>query len=189
MRPWQTPCPPLPESVEQTIKFPSDDEDSGLVYLGWRGPSGVKDLIEFFATLCLMEYLTESSVSPLRAAFVENKDPLASAVAYSIIEQSDCVTYLMFENVPTEKIEKVKPKLFEELNAIVKEGVKAERLKTVIRRRISKELSAAEDDPHGCAANLVIGDVLYGTGEQQVRSSVARKGKCQIDSTVQTRRF
>jgi hypothetical protein len=41
-----------------------------------RGPHVVKDLYHMFATMILMEYLTETSVSPLQANFVEVDKPL-----------------------------------------------------------------------------------------------------------------
>lgn len=37
-RPWVTsPVPPLTKSVDEIIKFPSDDEETGIVLLAWRG--------------------------------------------------------------------------------------------------------------------------------------------------------
>ena len=38
MRPWQDPVPELKESLTTVIKFPSDDEETGLVLIGYRGP-------------------------------------------------------------------------------------------------------------------------------------------------------
>ena len=32
------PVPPLDDSVEQTVQFPSDNEENGMVNVGWRGP-------------------------------------------------------------------------------------------------------------------------------------------------------
>ncbi len=76
-RPWMSECPPLKKSVEKSVSYPSDEEDNGLVYIAWRGLDGT-DLVRNLATICLMEYLTESSVSPLQAVFVECDDPCAS---------------------------------------------------------------------------------------------------------------
>ena len=77
-RAWQTPVPSLEESVSRDVTYPSDDEATGIVCIAWRGPKANKDIIDYYATLILMEYMTETSVSPLKAAFVENKDPFAS---------------------------------------------------------------------------------------------------------------
>lgn len=45
-RPWQSPVPELEKSHTATVPFPCDEEDNGLVYVGWRGPSAVKEFYE-----------------------------------------------------------------------------------------------------------------------------------------------
>ena len=37
-RPWQSPVPPLPQSAELVIRYPTDDEEYGMVTVAWRGP-------------------------------------------------------------------------------------------------------------------------------------------------------
>jgi len=37
-RPWQSEVPPLEENVEIVEKYPSDEEENGMVTIGWRGP-------------------------------------------------------------------------------------------------------------------------------------------------------
>lgn len=37
-RPWQSEVPPLTENVEIVEKYPSDEEENGIVAVGWRGP-------------------------------------------------------------------------------------------------------------------------------------------------------
>jgi len=37
-RPWQSPVPSLEESVEVIEKYPSDEEEHGMVVVAWRGP-------------------------------------------------------------------------------------------------------------------------------------------------------
>ena len=73
-----------------------------------------------FATMVLMEYLTETSVSPLQARFVESESPLASSVGYSFIENRESTVYLMFQNVPLDKIPTVAPELKTVLQEIVR---------------------------------------------------------------------
>ena len=77
----QDPVPALPDTAETrvTAPYPADDEDSGQVNVAWRGPAAVTDVCSFFAFTAVMEYLTESAVSPMQAGFVEIDDPLASA--------------------------------------------------------------------------------------------------------------
>jgi hypothetical protein len=38
VRPWLSPVPPLPQSVDIVERYPSDDEENGMVLIGWRGP-------------------------------------------------------------------------------------------------------------------------------------------------------
>ena len=78
LRPWQDPVPALTENVVRDVPYPSDEEVNGIVYVGWRGISATTQLRTLFATVVLMEYLTESAISPLKAAFVESEDPFAS---------------------------------------------------------------------------------------------------------------
>lgn len=46
-RPWQSPVPELTQSHDILVPFPCDEEDNGLVYVGWRGPSAVSEFYEY----------------------------------------------------------------------------------------------------------------------------------------------
>jgi hypothetical protein len=46
MRPWQTEVPPLKAVVNKVVPYPSDEEENGMVYVAWRGPSAVTELYE-----------------------------------------------------------------------------------------------------------------------------------------------
>ena len=70
--------PALTENIVREVAYPCDEEDNGMVSVGWRGPSAATQVRTMLSTMVLLEYLTESSVSPLQAAFVETDDPLAS---------------------------------------------------------------------------------------------------------------
>lgn len=37
-RPWQFVVPPLEQSVDIVEKYPSDEEENGMVSVAWRGP-------------------------------------------------------------------------------------------------------------------------------------------------------
>ena len=37
-RPWMSMVPPLETAHVELVKYPSDEEDNGLVLVGWRGP-------------------------------------------------------------------------------------------------------------------------------------------------------
>lgn len=152
----------------QQVLYPNDDELDGLVYVGWRGPSGTTNLYVFFATIMMMEYLTDSPISPFQAAFVEADQPLASDVSYSIIENLDCSVYLSFENVPIDNLEHIKPKTSTILDQVLDDGIDLHRMKTLIEKRVLQYLGQREHSPHDVIAQLAISQFLYGTSEQDV---------------------
>lgn len=164
IRPWQAPVLPLSSSIDINVPYPNDEEDNGLVYIGWRGPSAVKDFYRMTACSVLLKYLTDTSVSPLPKEFVDVPDPFASKVWYSMIENSESLLLLNFDNVPIEKLDKVKPKLDSVLSSILnsEKPIDMKRLSTVINRHKLEILSNLENSPHDCIAFMVIGYVLYG---------------------------
>lgn len=163
-RPWQNPVPPLSVSIDQLVLYPCEEEEKGMVWLAWRGPSCVYQLYEICALMMLMEYLTDTAVSPLQKAFVETTDPLASKVGYSFIENSESVVYLAFENVPVKKLGEIQPKLFSlmEPYGTGSKEFDMDRIQLVIRRRMLEQLSHLENNPHDTVAFMAIGDILYG---------------------------
>ncbi|XP_074663020.1 uncharacterized protein C05D11.1-like isoform X2 [Tubulanus polymorphus] len=163
VRPWQMPVPPLPNSVVKRILYPSDDEESGMVYEAWRGPLA-RDQFTMTACMVLMEYLTDTAVAPLQKEFVEIDDPLCTLVRYSIIENSESTIYIFFENVPKDSIGEIHAKLIKLLEGLVKrkESFDMKRMQSVIHRRILDSLDSFETQPHETFAFLCIGDFLYG---------------------------
>ena len=45
VRPWQSDVPHLKESVTSKIQFPSDDEETGLALIGYRGPKATVSVV------------------------------------------------------------------------------------------------------------------------------------------------
>ncbi|GLH01355.1 Presequence protease, mitochondrial [Gryllus bimaculatus] len=169
-RPWQSPVPALTESVDLRVPYPCDEEDNGMVYIAWRGPSAVKELYRMCACSVLLKYLTDTSVSPLQKEFVEIEDPYASKVCYSLAENSESMLYLMFENVPNDKLNFVKGRLTQILGALASgdEKLDMKRLRTVIHRQILESLSHLETSPHEGVAFMIIGDMLYGNTKEDL---------------------
>lgn len=91
-RPWQDSVPPLPDSLEQDVYYPCDEESNGIVSIAWRGPSAVTEQYMLSAAAIVLKYLTDFSVSPLQKEFVEIADPYASKVAYNMYENSESVS-------------------------------------------------------------------------------------------------
>lgn len=80
-RPWQDPVPPLPDSLDQVVCYPCDEESNGIVSIAWRGPSAVSEQYMLSAAAIILKYLTDFSVAPLQKEFVEISDPFASKVS------------------------------------------------------------------------------------------------------------
>lgn len=38
VKPWQSPVPPLLESVTLKVEYPTDEDEFGMVMVAWRGP-------------------------------------------------------------------------------------------------------------------------------------------------------
>lgn len=169
-RPWQTPVPPLAGPKDLKILYPSDEEDSGLVYAGWRGPKSATEQTILVGCSVLLRYLTNTSISPLQQEFVEVEDPWASGVSYSLTENQESLLFIEFENVPVGKIEEIKPKLMRLLNRLGKseEQFDMTRIHTIVEKMILEAYCSLEDTPHDSAAYMVIGDVLYGQTNEDV---------------------
>lgn len=172
-RPWQSPVPPLEASKDLVIKYPSDDEDNGLFAMAWRGPSCVSDLYTVTACSLLLKYFTENSVSPLPKAFVEIEDPFASDVCYNLYENSETCLYIMFEDVPIEKLNSLKNKLQGELKRIFdNEDIDMQKLHSIINRYKLENVSNIENSPHHSIAFMIIGHMLYGNTKSDLEQRV-----------------
>lgn len=167
-RPWETPVPPLTESKDIKIVFPSDEEDFGLVNIGWRGPNCSNENLTLTACSILLRYLSDTSVSPLQRDFVEIEDPFASRVGYNITENLESLIYFLFENVPLTKIDSIHERLQATLNKIAngEEKLDMKRMFSIIERQVLESLSSLENTPHDDVAFHLIGYVLYGHNEK-----------------------
>ncbi|KAK4880203.1 hypothetical protein RN001_008349 [Aquatica leii] len=170
LRPWQSSCPPVEKSEDLIIKYPSDDETTGLVFVAWRGPSSVTQTYELSSCITLLKYLTDYSVAPLQKEFVEIDDPYACLVSYNVVENSDTSLYLSFGGVPKDKLELIKPKLDSVLKTIVDDiNIDMKRIQSIINRQKLENLSSLEHGPHSRVAHLIIGHMLFGNTEEDLR--------------------
>ncbi|XP_037047629.1 uncharacterized protein C05D11.1-like [Bradysia coprophila] len=164
VRPWQTPVASFNESVNKKVEYPADEEDCGLLSIGWRGPKCTTENLKLTSCSVLMRYLSDTSVSPLQREFVEIPDPFASQISFNIVENTESLLYFTFENVPLDKIEAILPKLQSILKNIADgiEKIDTNRLRNILERSILEYLSNLESNPHEAISFMVIGDVLYG---------------------------
>uniref|UniRef100_A0A2M3Z1Z9 Putative zn2+-dependent endopeptidase insulinase superfamily protein n=1 Tax=Anopheles braziliensis TaxID=58242 RepID=A0A2M3Z1Z9_9DIPT len=164
-RPWQTPVAPLTVSKDLKVEYPADEEDCGLVNVAWLGPESTTEYNELTDCSVLLRYLTDTSASPIQRDFIENENPHASSVSYSIVENSRSLLYIGFENVPLGKEDGIFPKLNDLLISFGNGTEKFDmtRMTNVIERYRLEALSSLESNPHDDIAFHLIGEMLYGT--------------------------
>ncbi|XP_048587317.1 uncharacterized protein C05D11.1 isoform X1 [Nematostella vectensis] len=169
VRPWQDPVPPLPVTTDVTIPFPTEDESSGMVLLGCRGPPS-SDRRHMAAMQIMLDYLTDSSISPLQKNLVEIADPFCSDVGYQVIEHSECCVYIKAMDVPSDKLSGARQKIIEVISSIAdgSEALDMTRMATVIHRVILDTKDKIENDPHDTFADLVIYDFLYSHSSKEL---------------------
>ncbi|CAB4004421.1 uncharacterized protein C05D11.1-like [Paramuricea clavata] len=173
VRPWQSAVPDLEESVTTKIQFPSDDEETGLALIGYRGPKATDDF-SIQAMKVIMTYLTDSPVATLQQILVECPDPYCSDVGFDFIENSEGCLYITAENVPTEKLDEVVPRITKAIQDVVGRKVELDmkRMAAVIHREILDAMDKIEDKPHYTFAGFCIGDFLYSTQPDQLLDKV-----------------
>lgn len=170
VKPWQTPVKPLNESKTFKLLYPSDEEDYGLVLVGWRGPKCTIENQKLTACNVLLRYLSDTSVSPLQREFIEIADPYASQISGNIVENLESLLYFSFANCPLSKIDLVFDKLRQILAGIADgtEKIDMQRMNNILERNILEYLSSLENSPHDTVAFVVIGDILYGEQPEDV---------------------
>jgi len=161
-RPWTTPVAPLPSDTLDVVDvpFPTQDEESGQVTIGWRGPA-YHDATKFTALRVMWLYLTQSSVSPLQRAFVECEDPYCADVDFNMEEGTVALQYVTFEDVHTEKLDDIRALFFKEVRAVIEGGVDMARIAMVVARERRRYLNSLESNPHDTLAGSCISAFLY----------------------------
>ncbi|XP_035211557.1 uncharacterized protein C05D11.1-like [Stegodyphus dumicola] len=169
VRPWQSPVPPLPESVTLEIEYPCDEDEYGLIIAAWRGPGG-NDSFELRCVDLLMDYFTDTSVSPLNRDFVEIEDPLCNQVDFTVVQNAVSCIYLHFSNVPVNRLKELKEKLFGLFQNFAdgKEEFDMDRMRTLIKKRKLYILTQMENNPHDHLASYLIADFLYSTSAEDL---------------------
>lgn len=167
-RPWQTPVAPLTKSENLDVYYPCDDEDNGMVYIGWRGPSVADKIYDCLGCSLLAKFFADTSVSPLQKEFVERDSPYASDVDYVQYNYLASTLCFKFENVPKDKIPLIKEPLMQVFNDICSNGIDMKRMKTVVHKSILETLSALENEPHSSIAHMLFNHILYGNTKQDV---------------------
>ncbi|XP_073242896.1 uncharacterized protein C05D11.1-like [Porites lutea] len=170
-RPWQTPVPPLSDAVEKVVRFPTEDEESGSVLLGFRGPI-CSDRYGMTALSVILDYLTDTPIAPLQRDLVEIPDPFCSDISCDILEYLESCLVIKAKNVPFEKLNATKEKIKEVLGNLAegKEVIDMSRMDVVIHRKILDTKNNFENHAHDTFADAIVGDFLYSTKAEDLHS-------------------
>ncbi|XP_015753163.1 PREDICTED: uncharacterized protein C05D11.1-like [Acropora digitifera] len=170
-RPWQSSVPPVSQNVEKVVKFPTEDEESGSILFGFRGPPGM-DRYNVSAVSVMLDYLSDTSIAPLQRELVEIQDPFCSDISCDVLEFSETSLLLKAANVPFEKLSATKDKIKEVLGNIAdgKEAIDMKRMSVVIHRKILETKDKFEKNPHDTFADIIIGDFLYSSKPEELQA-------------------
>ena len=137
---FNRPIAPLSNNAQETVYFPCDDEASsnGLVSIAWRGPR-IERMRELIALDVLFYYLTDSSISPLHAHFINAKS-YCNRVSYKIDEYRQTCLSISFFNTQLEHLDAVRSEFFQLLDDLFvtrKTPFDTKRLANIIKMKIT----------------------------------------------------
>ena len=163
----------IEKESESTVKFPSEEEKFGEIALGLRIPGKLSDVYkEVHALSILGNYLTSTSISPMKKAFVEIPDPIATDIDFDVLMNAEAAVSIDFEDVPLDKMDIVVDKFKQTLNEVAAEGIDMDRLRTIIERMVLTRKTNLENSPHLVIPDPAVLDMLYGKKDDDLYNFV-----------------
>ncbi|KAL3229795.1 hypothetical protein RNJ44_01931 [Nakaseomyces bracarensis] len=147
--------------IQSTVEFPESDESLGEILLSWIGEK--YDAYEAdLAVTMLLEYFTDSSISPFNMELVEIDDPYANSVDYYTDDYLRTIINLNLHGVPTEKLQLTTEKALE---IFANHKIDLTRLRQVITNSKWEFVMRCEKNASDTLSQAVISDFLYGTSD------------------------
>ena len=153
----------LEKDSDSTISYPSDEEEFGWIAMGWRIPGKIANIYkEVHALSILASYMSSTSVSPLKKAFIEVPEPLATDIDIDVLMNAEGAISIDFENVPLDKMDMIEDRFYQTLEDIHAQGLDMDRLRTIIERIVLSQKTNLENSPHLIVPDPAVLDMLYG---------------------------
>eukprot|EP00397_Hematodinium_sp_SG-2012_P007744 GEMP01007794.1.p1 GENE.GEMP01007794.1~~GEMP01007794.1.p1 ORF type:complete len:1057 (+),score=253.87 GEMP01007794.1:32-3202(+) len=161
-RPFTTPILKLTKSVHEELTFPAENETSGAsVWFSFHGPLW-SDFETLDALDVLRTYLVQDAVSPLRRTFVEIETPFCGTVAAGSEDFAENTFAFNLEEVSVEQLRTKKDFAQEFLDAVGKDEIDMDRIRSILQQKRRRHLSTLESHPHDCFSSVLISEFLYG---------------------------
>lgn len=173
---WNFELSPMKASIRETITYPNDEEQSGSVYISWRGPNPILEQENVTACIILLKYLCCGTMSPLQRELLEVPEPFASHICFQIIEHAEVMLLIKLNGVNMEKINEVDNKVMEILKSIVQKEEKFDmkRLEVVIQSDFTEELNSLDREPHLHIFNKILPTLIYAPKDEDDETLQAR---------------
>lgn len=150
---------------EVEVFFPSEREDTGMVMIGWKilGKEGSRkgDLQHLAALRIMWLYLTDSPVSPLRHAFVEQEDALCGSINFEVHEGRPGMHTITFADCDASRLAEVQPLFLSTVRSAIK-NIDVTRLQRLIHRERLRHFSNLAEEPLKERAWPLLAHFLYG---------------------------
>jgi len=165
-RPFSSPVPRPETQQEIRMEFPAEDEKTGAICeLAWHGPAW-EDIDAITALDVLLAYLCQDSISPLRKALVETVPPLCGKISEGLHGYSTQLINITLKSCDVEQLSQrdvtaEMGAVFEFVAAADGSGIDIGRIRSLVRQKQRKHLSAVEADPHELFSGEVISAFCY----------------------------
>ncbi|XP_023238185.1 uncharacterized protein C05D11.1-like [Centruroides sculpturatus] len=173
IRPWQSPIPPLTKPVVKTVPYLCDNSENGIIEIAWRGPL-LNEIEECEAVELLLDYLDETSASPLQREFVQIEEPYCSDVYSYLLSYSETLLIMHFDCVSKAQLNNIKSKLLEILTKLAtgEEEFDMKRISTMLHNLKLNTLNNIEKKCCYRFAHIVTVDFLYGKSTDELEKKM-----------------
>ena len=158
----------------ETVLFPSPgDSDPGCVLLGFESYSLDKPL-EFLAENMLIDYLINTSASPLTKELVHIPDPYCSSLSYTRYMYPSTILQLKLNGTDSEKHNELLNLVLNIMQKVSNSGIDVNRMKYLVENKMMKEKLEVENNNLDNLTSFTFLDFIYGSKFSNLLSQFSR---------------